>query len=108
MKGRKEDAKRILMKATKTNKTSLSVSSLSKLDQLEEPRNADDKPSGEADENTKTSYRLVLMIANISFVWFSTIFVYQGLNINAVYLEYWNKYVSFIVSVDHDPCNESS
>jgi hypothetical protein len=49
-------------------------------------------------EKTKTSLRVVLQIANISFLWFATIFVYYGLNINAVYLEYWDKYISFIVS----------
>lgn len=44
------------------------------------------------------SMRIVLQIANLSYCWFATVFVYYGLNLNSVYLEYWNKYVNFIVS----------
>lgn len=94
-KGFNEEAKKILLKASKINKTSLSQTSLLKLNEKVELRELDDAVDvGKG----QTSSRVVLQIANISFLWFSTIFVYYGLNINAVYLEYWNKYISFIVS----------
>lgn len=53
----------------------------------------DDSPSDAKSNNRRT----VLALCNISYLWFATIFVYYGLNINAVYLEYWDKYVSYIV-----------
>lgn len=45
------------------------------------------------------SMRIVMQIANLSYCWFATVFVYYGLNLNSVYLEYWNKYINFIVSM---------
>lgn len=79
----------------KINKTSISENSLVKLNEQIELQNEDDVIKG---ESRGISIRVILQIANISFLWFATIFVYYGLNINAVYLEYWDKYVSFIVS----------
>lgn len=99
MKGHNEDAKKILMQATKLNKTSLSQVSLFKLDEKVELRDSDGDISQTVDEKQKTSLRIVLRIASLSYLWFATIFVFYGLNINAVYLEYWNKYISFIVSL---------
>ena len=42
--------------------------------------------------------RIILQIANLAFCWFCCVFVFYGLNLNSVYLEYWNKYINFIVS----------
>lgn len=100
MKGQNEEAKKILVQASKLNKTSLSENSLVKLEETFELRDLslDGENSGAANEKQETSVRVVLQIANISYLWFATIFVYYGLNINAVYLEYFNKYTSFIVS----------
>lgn len=99
-KGFNEEAKKILLKASKTNKTSLSEDSLLKLNEKVELRDEDGSVSISSDKKSKKiSTRAILQIANISYLWFATIFVYYGLNINAVYLEYWNKYVSFIVSI---------
>lgn len=96
MKNRNEEAKQILLKASKVNKTALSQDSLTKLNEKVELKDNDEVVY---DSGTrKTSKRVVLQILNISYLWFATIFVYYGLNINAVYLEYWDKYVSFIVS----------
>lgn len=50
------------------------------------------------DELRKSRIKIVTQLVVTSFLWFSTIFVYYGLNINSVYLEYWDKYINFIVS----------
>lgn len=99
MKGHNEEAKKILVQASKLNKGSLSESSLLKLDENVELRGSDEDISQSTGEKHRTSFKALLHIANISYVWFATIFVYYGLNINAVYLEYWDKYISFIVSL---------
>ena len=98
MKGYNGEAKKILMQASKFNKTSLSENSLFKLDERVELRVSTESINQSASIKHKTSWRVILQIANISYLWFATIFVYYGLNINAVYLEYWDKYISFIVS----------
>lgn len=46
----------------------------------------------------KISMRALMQIANLAYCWFAVVFVYYGLNLNSVYLEYWNKYINFIVS----------
>lgn len=62
---------------------------------------SDKESTANSRDTRKTSTRhVVTMIAIISYLWFATIFVYYGLNINSVYLEYWDKYISYIVS-DH-------
>lgn len=45
------------------------------------------------------SMRALMQIANLAYCWFAVVFVYYGLNLNSVYLEYWNKYINFIVSI---------
>lgn len=97
-KGKVEEAKKILLRASKINKTSLSENSLTELNAKLVLQKTDDSVVADA-EGRKTSVRVVLQILNVSFLWFATIFVYYGLNINAIYLEYWNKYISFIVSL---------
>lgn len=47
----------------------------------------------------KISMRALMQIANLAYCWFAVVFVYYGLNLNSVYLEYWNKYINFIVSI---------
>lgn len=74
----------------------MSENSLERLSEQVELK--DEEGDEKVAEARGTSLRVVLQIANISYLWFATIFVYYGLNINAVYLEYWDKYVSFIVS----------
>lgn len=106
MKGRNEEAKKILLVASKFNKTSLSKNSLERLNEKVVLRDSEESISKPVDDKQKTSRRAILQIANISYLWFATIFVYYGLNINAVYLEYWDKYISFIVSFTI--CSESS
>jgi hypothetical protein len=82
------------------NKTSLSENSIEMLDQkIEEPKEQEVAPNQDTDKSSTSSTKIVLQIANISYLWFATIFVYYGLNINAVYLEYFSKYVSYIVSL---------
>ena len=100
MKGFNDEAKRILLKASKANKTSLSEDSLLKLEEKLELKASEDEVEVKPTVilKKKTSMRVIMQIANIAYLWFATIFVYYGLNINAVYLEYWDKYVSFIVS----------
>jgi hypothetical protein len=91
-----EDAKKILLKASAVNKTVISEDSLMKLNEKVELKDDDESLS---DTGThKTSTRIVFQIAKISYLWFAVIFVYYGLNINAVYLDLWSKYISFIVS----------
>lgn len=101
MKGNNDEAKQIILKATKMNRTSLSADSLSKLTENVKIRDIDDKEDTTSDQTiikSKSSQKkMIWKIASLSYLWFATIFVYYGLNINAVYLEYWNKYVSFIV-----------
>jgi hypothetical protein len=71
-----------------------------KLNEKVELRDEDGNASVSSDKKSrKISTRAIFQIANISYLWFATIFVYYGLNINAVYLDYWDKYVSFIVSI---------
>lgn len=99
MKGRYEEAKKILLQASKTNNTQLSEHSSKKLDEQTVLRDSDEVSSNTVqNEKRKSSIQLLLLIANTSYLWFATVFVYFGLNINSVYLEYWNKYISFIVS----------
>lgn len=47
----------------------------------------------------RISMRVVMQIANLAYCWFAIVFIYYGLNLNSVYLEYWNKYINFIVSI---------
>lgn len=105
MKGHNQEAKMILLKASKINRTSLSESSISMLDEHVEFEKSDDDlhPETSSHENQKRSEnrKSLLILANVSYLWFATIFVYYGLNINSVYLEYWDKYISFIVSSAH-------
>lgn len=54
--------------------------------------------AGFHDEKVNSTAQIVLRILSLSYIWFATAFVYIGLNVNAVYLEHWNKYISFIVS----------
>lgn len=82
------------------NRTVLSSNSLKKLTENVEIRSDDNESSASgqtASGNKKSRKKVVLQIANLSYLWFATIFVYYGLNVNAVYLEFWSKYVSFIV-----------
>jgi hypothetical protein len=59
--------------------------------------------SGNHDEGSKwrskITLKVAMQIANLAYCWFATVFVYYGLNLNSVYLEYWNKYINFIVSI---------
>lgn len=100
MKGHTDEAKQIILKASKMNRTTLSANSLTKLTEQVELRDPDDEQNTNnetSSNNENNNKKTVLKIANLSYLWFATIFVYYGLNINAVYLEYWSKYVSFIV-----------
>lgn len=80
------------------NKTTLSETSLYRLNERIEMKEAEEEIRRIEVKSGKTSWRVILQILNLSYLWFATIFVYYGLNVNAVYLDYWNKYVSFIVS----------
>jgi membrane protein required for beta-lactamase induction len=100
MKGHHEKAKKILLKAATANKTSLSGNSLEMLER-ETPDNVKSEATETEGEQVNSVTRTVTLIANISFLWFAIIFVYYGLNINAVYLSYWSKFTSYIVS-HHD------
>jgi hypothetical protein len=94
--GKNDEAKNILLKASKMNKSSLSETSLTMLNKKIELQPSEDEQIIES-EKPKTNLRMILLIANISYIWFATLFVFYGLNINAVYLEFWDKYISFIV-----------
>lgn len=98
MKGRFEEAKKILLQASKANKTCLSENSCSILDKKPKLIDSDEEIKSTDNSKRTSTTQIVLLIANISYLWFATIFVYYGLNINSVYLEYWDKYYSYIVS----------
>jgi MFS transporter, OCT family, solute carrier family 22 (organic cation transporter), member 4/5 len=93
------EAKRILIHAAKFNKSTLSEHSLTELDSENFILKDDEEKVEISDEELRKSrVKIVTQLVVISFLWFSTIFVYYGLNINSVYLEYWDKYINFIVS----------
>ncbi|KAG5672758.1 hypothetical protein PVAND_002855 [Polypedilum vanderplanki] len=94
--GRHEDAKIVLRKACKLNGTEMSVQTLNSLDEKIQMQNSNNNTLESASKSEKISIRAVLQITNLSYCWFATIFVYYGLNLNSVYLEYWNKYINFI------------
>lgn len=101
-KGRYEEAKRILWKACKLNGTEMSQQTLNslyeKIEIKDEEMRAEESEDGKV-KSSRISTRIVMQIANLSYCWFATVFAYYGLNLNSVYLEYWNKYVNFIVSM---------
>lgn len=99
MKGKYEEAKKILLLASKINKSSLSENSCSILADQRKLKDAEEESISNGATKGKCSFQVFLLIANLSYLWFATIFVYFGLNINSVNLEYWNKYVSYIVSL---------
>jgi hypothetical protein len=78
----------------------MSVQTLNSLDEKIEMEKSSSENHEEkrAEGSQRVSTRAVLQIANLSYCWFATIFVYYGLNLNSVYLEYWNKHINFIVS----------
>jgi hypothetical protein len=97
--GRCAEAEKILQKACKLNGTKLNPQTLNSLEEkiaMEKILKLDENESKGA-STTKISMKAVLAIANLSFCWFSSIFIYYGLHLNSVYLEYWNKYINFIV-----------
>lgn len=96
-KGRHDDAKTILRKACKLNGTEMSAQTLNSLEEKIQMQNSNKSHSTER-KSEKISTRAVLQIVNLSYCWFATIFVYYGLNLNSVYLEYWDKHINFIVS----------
>jgi hypothetical protein len=101
--GNKMEAKQILLHAAKINNTSISQASLAELDKkniaLKDDEENDVVISDDEIRSSKMKKRMILQLVVISYLWFSTIFVYYGLNINSVYLEYWNKYYNFIVRI---------
>lgn len=102
MKGYNGEAKSILMKASSLNNTKLSQVSLQQLNEkiLKQEAQEEAARNNQQTNTTKTwTLRVTLQILNISYLWFATLFVYYGFNINAVYLDYFSKYVSFIVSL---------
>lgn len=89
------------MKASSVNKTKMSQVSLQQLNEKIEMKEAEEaaaRTSAQTNVTKTWTPRVVLQILNISYLWFATIFVYYGFNINAVYLDFFSKYVSFIVS----------
>lgn len=62
-------------------------------------KSIDDEAVGKGKWREQISMRVIMQIANLSYCWFAIVFVYYGLNLNSVYLEYWNKYMNFIVSI---------
>ncbi|CAG9808337.1 unnamed protein product [Chironomus riparius] len=98
-KGKHEEARKILNKACKFNRTKMSVQTLSSLNEKIEMQKSKDTNGNIADDSEwmkKISLKIVMQIANLAYCWFAVIFVYYGLNLNSVYLEYWNKHVNFI------------
>lgn len=81
----------------------MSQQTLNSLHEKIEIKDLDELGSENSEEssigNGRVSTKIVMQIANLSYCWFATVFVYYGLNLNSVYLEYWNKYVNFIVSM---------
>lgn len=75
----------------------MSEQTLSSLDENIEMENNAKKSPVKTEGSMKYSKKIILQIANLSYCWFATIFVYYGLNLNSVYLEYWDKYINFIV-----------
>lgn len=104
-KNRNQEAKKILLKAAKINGTTLTTESLKQLDEkVEQERN--DKlvvislsSGGQQVNNEKQSINLgiVLKVINLCFCWFANTFVYNGLNLNSVYLNLFDKYFSYIL-----------
>lgn len=92
-------AKEILEKASKLNKTALSENSILLLKVKAELRSSQEDLKVDSSKSQNNFRKTVQVLCIISYLWFATIFVYYGLNINSVYLEYWNKYVSYIVSI---------
>lgn len=101
MKGFNDEAKSILVKASNLNNTKMSQVSLQQLREKIEMQEAEKEAARinmRANSSKTWTSRVILQILNISYLWFATLFVYYGFNINAVYLDYFSKYVSFIVS----------
>ena len=101
-KGKYEEAKKILHKACKFNGTEMNVQTLNILNEKIEMQKSKETSGNTADDSEwmkKISLKIVMQITNLAYCWFAVIFVYYGLNLNSVYLEYWNKYVNFIVSM---------
>jgi hypothetical protein len=102
--GRCAEAGKFLQRACEINGTKLNPQTLNSLEEkiamekLLKLKQKDPKDGDEEDSKT-ISWKAVLTIANLSFCWFSSIFIYYGLNLNSVYLEYWNKYINYIVSL---------
>lgn len=108
MKGFNDEAKSILMKASSINKTKMSEVSLHQLNERIEMKEAEEaaaRTSAQTDVAKTWTLKVVLQVLNISYLWFATIFVYYGFNINAVYLDFFSKYVSFIVSQEPKRCH---
>jgi len=102
-KGKHEKAKNILNKACKLNGTEMNVQTLNSLNEKIEMQKSKDTNEYVADDSEwmkKISLKIVMQIANLAYCWFAVIFVYYGLNLNSVYLEYWDKHVNFIVSLN--------
>lgn len=106
-KERNEEATKILWQACKLNGTVMSQQTLNSLHERIEIREEDSKAIKSIDNEAvgkgkwreQISMRVIMQIANLSYCWFAIVFVYYGLNLNSVYLEYWNKYMNFIVSI---------
>lgn len=99
-KGKRQEAKRILIKAANLNNTRLPETILSKLDDENlQLKSDEDEKVDENQRQIQSRKTIILQLLLMSYLWFSTIFVYYGLNINSVYLEFWNKYVNYIVSL---------
>ena len=81
----------------------MNVQTLNSLNEKIEMQKSKDTNENIADDSEwmkKISLKIVMQIANLAYCWFAVIFVYYGLNLNSVYLEYWNKHVNFIVSLN--------
>lgn len=102
-KERHDEATKILWKACKMNGTAMSQQTLETLHERIEIKDEESKAMKSSNVRSnwreKISMRALMQIANLAYCWFAVVFVYYGLNLNSVYLEYWNKYINFIVSI---------
>ncbi|CAO1437133.1 unnamed protein product [Diamesa serratosioi] len=104
-KNRNQEAKKILLKAAKINGTTLTTESLKQLDEKVEQERVKKQEeitlssSGQKVHNDKQSINaaIVFKVANLCFCWFANTFVYNGLNLNSVYLNLFDKYFSYIL-----------
>lgn len=70
MKGRNDEAKEILLKASKINRTSLSENSLTLLHEKVELRSEDEELNVDDGKARKSStLKAILQISNISYLW---------------------------------------